>query len=162
MTEFVGEIGRKLGERWVTFLVVPGLLYLAAATAAASLGQGNALGFASLGRRVGSWANSMAVRTTGGAVLILVGVLAGSLVAGLAATTLGRLTEMAWAARGRRRPARWVTAWRRARARRAKRIADDPSSTEAQVQAAMARADRICLVEPSRPTWVGASSEPTV
>ncbi len=37
MTEFLGEIGKKLAERWVAFLAVPGFLYLAAVTAAVVL-----------------------------------------------------------------------------------------------------------------------------
>jgi hypothetical protein len=38
MTGFLGEIGKKIADRWAALLVIPGLLYLAAVTAAAVLG----------------------------------------------------------------------------------------------------------------------------
>lgn len=155
MTEFLGEIGKKLAERWVAFLAVPGLLYLAAVTCAVVLGQDHALDFASLSHQITRWAGSAALRSVGSAALIAAAVLAGSVVAGLAAAALGRLTEMTWAMPGRRRPAKWLTGWRRKRSQDAKRIADDPASSQARVCKAIARADRICLIEPGRPTWIG-------
>ena len=155
MTEFLGEIGEKLGERWVAFLAISGFLYLAAVTAAVVLGQDHALDFQSLSRQIIKWAGSAGLKSTGGVVLIAGAVLAGSVVAGLAAAALGRLTERAWTIPGRRRPAKWLTDWRRARSLRAKRIADDPASSQEQVRKAIAQADRICLVDADRPTWLG-------
>jgi hypothetical protein len=155
MTEFLGEIGKKLAERWVAFLAVPGLLYLAAVTCAVVLGQDHALDFASLSNQITRWAGSATLRSVGSAALIAAAVLAGSVVGGLAAAALGRLTEAIWTTAGRRRPAKWLTDWRRERSREAKHIADDPASSQLQVRKAIARADRICLVEADRPTWVG-------
>ena len=37
----------------------------------------------------------------------------------------------------------------------AKAIADFPSAAAAQVRKAIARADRVCLVEAGSPTWIG-------
>jgi hypothetical protein len=155
MTEFLGEIGRKLAERWVAFLAVPGLLYLAAVTCAVALSQENALDFPALSHQITRWAGSTALKSVGSAILIAAAVLAGSVAAGLAAAGLGRLTEIIWTIPGRRRPAKWLTNWRRERSRKAKRIADDPGSSQAQVGKAIARADRICLVEADRPAWIG-------
>ena len=155
MTEFLGEIGRKLAERWVTLLAVPGLLYLGVVTIAAALGQDHALDFPWWSRQVSAWAGSAALRSTGGALLIAAAVLTASIAAGLAAAVLGRITEIAWTTPGRHRPARWLTNWRRARSQHAKRIADDPTSSAVQVRGAIARANRICLVEADRPTWIG-------
>jgi hypothetical protein len=155
MSEFLGEIGKKLAERWVTLLAIPGLLYLAAATLAVALGEGHAVDVGSLTGLITKWAASPALKSPGGAILIVAAVLAGSVVAGLAAAALGRLTEIMWTLPGRRRPARWLTDWRRKRSQAAKKIADDPAATQAQVRKAIETADRICLIEPGRPTWVG-------
>lgn len=139
----------------MTFLAVPGLLYLAAVAAAVALGQDHAADYRLLSRQIGRWAGSAALRSVGGALLIAAAVLAGSVVAGLAAAALGRLMERAWVTPGGRRPAKWLTAWRRRRSREAKRVADDPASTSGQVRKAIASADRISLVEAERPTWIG-------
>ena len=155
MSEFLGEIGKKLAERWVTLLVIPGLLYVAVATLAVALGQTYALDVRSLTGQITRWAASAALKSTGGAILIIAVVLAGSVVAGLTAAALGRLTEIVWTLPGRRRPARWLANWRRRRSQAAKRVADDPTSSEAQVRKAIATADGICLIEADRPTWIG-------
>jgi len=155
MTGFLGEIGEKLADRWAALVAVPGLLYLAAVTVAVILGQARALSYASLSRQVTAWAASSALGSVGGAVLIIVAVLAGSLVAGLVAAAGGRFVETLWTLPGRRLPARWLAWWRRDRSRRQKAIADSASASPAQVRKAMARADRICLVEAGSPTWIG-------
>ena len=154
MTGFLGEIGKKLADRWAALLAIPGLLYLAAVTAAAVLGQAHALSYPDLSRKIAAWAASPALKSAGGTVLIVAGVLAGSVIAGLAAAAGGRFIEIVWTLPGERAPARWLAGWRRDRSQEAKAIADDPDSTPAQVRKAMARADRICLLEADRPTWV--------
>ncbi|HVB43178.1 MAG TPA: hypothetical protein VNF47_10795 [Streptosporangiaceae bacterium] len=155
MTGFLDEVGRRLAERWVALLAVPGLLYVAAVTVTVALGQQHAVDVSALGRRITAWAGGAALRSPGGAILFAVAVLAGSVGAGLTASVLGRAAERAWFAVGRRWPGRLLTGWRQARAREAKRVADDPASSRALAGRAMERADRICLVEPARPTWIG-------
>ena len=155
MTGFLTEIGSKLADRWVALLALPGLLYLAAVTAAAVLGQQHALSYPVLSGKITSWADSPVLRSAGGAVLIIAAVLAGSVLAGLAATAGGRFIEILWTLPGRHVPARWLTAWRKGRSARAKAIADDPHSSAVQVVKAIRRADRICLIEPGCPTWIG-------
>jgi hypothetical protein len=154
MTGFLGEIGQKLADRWAALLVVPGLLYLAAVTAAAVLGQGHALSYPDLSRKIAAWAASPASKSPGGTVLIVAAILAGSVVAGLAAAGGGRFTEIVWTLPGKRVPARWLADRRRERSREAKAIADT-SADPAQVDKAIARADRICLIQADRPTWIG-------
>lgn len=155
MTGFLGEIGEKLADRWAALVAVPGLLYLAAVAVAAILGQAHALSYASLSRKVTVWTASPVLKSVGGAVLIVVAVLAGSLVAGLLAAAGGRFVETLWTLPGRRPPASWLARRRRDRSRRQKAIADSPSASPAQVRRAIARADRICLVEAGSPTWIG-------
>lgn len=154
MTGFLGEIGQKLADRWAALLAVPGLLYIAAVTVAAVLGQGHALSYPDLSRQITAWAASPAVKSAGGAVLIIGAILAGSVVAGLAAAAGGRFVEILWTLPGNRAPARWLAHWRRRRSSRQKAIADT-SANPAAVRRAIGRADRICLIEASSPTWIG-------
>ena len=88
-------------------------------------------------------------------MLIIAAVLAGSVIAGLAAAAGGRFIEMLWTLPGKPCLPGGLPSWRRGRSRKAKAIADDPDSTPAQVRKAIARADRICLIEADRPTWIG-------
>jgi len=151
MIGFLGEIGQKLADRWAALLAIPGLLYLAAVTAAVVLGQHNALSYPAASRQVSAWATSPALKSAGGAVLVVAAVLAGSVLAGLAAVAGGRFAEMLWTLPGKHRPARW----RRRRSQQAKAQADDLDATPAQVRKAIAKADRICVIEAGCPTWIG-------
>ena len=155
MIGFLAEVGQKLADRWAALLAVPGLLYLAAIGAAVVLGQRNALSYPAASRHLTAWATSPTLKSAGGAVLILAAVLAGSVIVGLAAAAGGRVTEILWTLPGRRLPARWLADWRRARLRDAKAVADDRDATPGQVNEAMAKADRISLIEADYPTWIG-------
>lgn len=154
MTGFLGEVGQKLADRWATLLAVPGLLYLAAVTVAAILGQPHALSYPDLSRTIAAWAAGPALKSAGGTALIIAAVLAGSLAAGLVAAAGGRLVESLWTMPGDRPPAKWLGDWRRKRSAEQKTIADT-SADPAAVRKAIARADRICLVEAANPTWIG-------
>ena len=154
MTGFLGEIGQKLADRWAALLAIPGLLYLAAVTVAAVLGQAHALSYSDLSRKIAAWAASPASRSVGGTVLIVAAILAGSVVAGLAAAAGGRFVEILWTLPGKRVPAKWLADRRRERSQEAKTIADT-STDPAAVDKAIARADRICLIQADRPTWIG-------
>ncbi len=155
MTGFLTEIGTKLADRWAALLALPGLLYLAAVTAAAVLGQHHSLSYPFLSRKVTSWAGSPVLKSAGGTVLIAAAILAGSVFAGLAAIACGRFIETLWTLPGRHPPARWLTGWRKRRSAAAKAIADNPLSTPAEVSSAIRQANRICLIEPDCPTWIG-------
>lgn len=154
MTGFLAEIGQKLADRWAALLAVPGLLYLAAVTAAAVLGQADAVSYPDLSRTIASWAASPALKSAGGTALIIAAVLAGSVTAGLAAVAGGKLVEALWTLPGDRPPAKWLVGRRRERSARLKEIADT-SHDPVAVRKAITRADRICLVEPGCPTWIG-------
>ena len=155
MIGFLGTVAQRLADRWAALLAVPGLLYVAAITAAAVLGQHNALSYPVANRQVAGWLTNPRLTSPGGAVLILAAVLAASVIAGLAAAAGGRFVERLWTLPGRRRPARWLADWRRARSRRAKARADDPNATPAQVRSAIRTADQICVIEAACPTWIG-------
>ncbi|MER5626419.1 hypothetical protein ABT061_35855 [Streptosporangium sp. NPDC002544] len=108
-----------------------------------------------MSRQIDQWAASPTLRSTGGTVLVIILVLVGSLAVGLISTSLGQLVSFIWMLPGKRPPANWIAAYRRGRSRAAKRVADASDARPDQVLAAMNRADRICLVEADRPTWVG-------
>jgi hypothetical protein len=154
MTAFLGEIGQKLADRWAALLVLPGLLYLTAVTVGVVLGQRRALDYEVASRHAVSLAASPELKSTGGTALIVIALLIGSLAAGLAAAAGGKLVERLWTVQGTHRPARWLANWRHSRWLSAATSAAR-ATTRGQWLAAQARADRICLVEASRPTWIG-------
>ncbi|MDQ0989624.1 hypothetical protein [Streptomyces sp. V3I7] len=174
MGGLLSELGKKLAERWVSLLVLPGALYLAVAVAARALGHGHPFDPARLADRVAAWAGAPWARDVGGQVVVLLAVLGGSVVVGLAAQALGSLVERLWLAAGwptwpvplrtlaRRRVAarrrRWEAAARRYRAHReeagrarALGRAVDP----AERWAAHAGMTRVSPERPARPTWCG-------
>ncbi|SDM38205.1 hypothetical protein [Nonomuraea jiangxiensis] len=152
MTDFLREIGKKLAERWLSLLALPGLLYVAVAAVAHVLGWAHALDPIRMSRQIDTWASSPAVRSTGGIVLISAAVVAGSVMAGLAAAALGRLAEIIRHLPGRRPPARWLADRRRSRSQAAKRAADS-AETATEIRAAIRGADRLSRIEADRPTW---------
>ncbi|MER7368143.1 hypothetical protein [Nonomuraea wenchangensis] len=155
MNGFLGEIGKKLAERWAALLALPGLLFLATVATADTLGWAHALDLARLRARIELWAAEPVLRSVGGAVLTVAAVLAGSVAAGLVAAALGRILSRLWNLPGRRPPASMLAGARRRRSRRAESEADDPAATARQVSGAIARADRVSLVQAERPTWIG-------
>ncbi|MGA4959860.1 hypothetical protein [Streptomyces lavendulocolor] len=124
MNAFLAELGKKLAERWVSLLVVPGALFVALAAAGTALGHRHALDRRLLGRAVEELATHYDRRPVS-AVLLFVAVLAAAAVAGLLARALGTVVERAWLISGpawltgplvRRRKDRWTTAAERAAA----------------------------------------------
>lgn len=173
--EFLGALGQKLAERWLTLLVLPGALFLATATAAHTLGHSHALDYSRLTEQIARWTRAPAATTVGGQVVLLGTILAAAAVVGLVAQSLGTLAQRAvlatdwyawprplrqWA-RGRvaHRRARWAGAAHRYRqqrdadaytlARTGRRA--DPAAR----RAAYAAMQRIANEEPDRPTWSG-------
>ncbi|TDD38154.1 hypothetical protein E1287_06285 [Actinomadura sp. KC06] len=173
MNGLLGELGKKLAERWLSLLVLPGALYLAVAAAAVTLGHGHALDVGRLAHEITRHAKSPSVTNAGGQVVLLAAVLAGAAVVGLIVQALGVLVErLSLAAGWRRWPRpvqgvvrRWVDArqrrWDAAHAAwhaeyqgaRAPDPADRPDPA-ARHKAARDR-DRIAVERPARPTWSG-------
>lgn len=154
MTGFPAEIGQKLADRWAGLLAVPGLLYLAAATVAVVLGHAHALSYPYLSRKIGQWAAGPVFHSAGGTAIVIAAVLAGSAFAGLVAAAGGGLIERVWTLPGHHGLARRLARRRLERSRQHKAVADT-SQDPAAVRRAIGRANRICLVEPARPTWIG-------
>jgi hypothetical protein len=100
MNGLLDELGKRLADRWLPLLVLPGALYLAVAIAAHTLGQSRPFDLHHLTTQVIDWAKSPAATTVGGQVVLLAAALAGSAAAGLAAQALGSLAERATLAAG--------------------------------------------------------------
>ncbi|MFF8765622.1 hypothetical protein ACF07Q_13990 [Nocardiopsis dassonvillei] len=126
MGDLWAELGRRLTERWVSTLALPGALYLAVATAAYALGWSGAWNAGHLAERVTGWAADPRVDTFGGQALVLAAVLAGSTAVGLVARGLGWLVERLWTAADWERwppPLRgWTGRWVRSRRARWDRL----------------------------------------
>ncbi|MFD5782642.1 hypothetical protein [Streptomyces sp. NPDC126933] len=173
MGGFLSELGKKLAERWLSLLVLPGALYLAVAATARALGHTHPFDLPNLTQQISTWANHPAASTAGGQVVLLAAILAAAAATGLAAQALGSLTEWlclaadwpAWPAPLRqlaakqtiRRRNRWTDAartWHRHRERDAQ-TRRHQRADPAPRQAAERTMTRIAPEEPSRPTWSG-------
>ncbi|GAB3477866.1 hypothetical protein [Amycolatopsis cihanbeyliensis] len=150
MTGFLTELGRKLAERWVATLVLPGLVCTAVTAIAVTLGHGNWADTGMLWRRLteftatgsGTRQQTELLRTV---VLLLVLLLA-SVATGLLARALAAPAESLLSGRWPSflRPlASALTRRRRLRWQRADERGED------------AERNRIALAEPRCATWIG-------
>ncbi|MGW8988111.1 hypothetical protein ACWGQ9_36375 [Streptomyces parvus] len=173
MGGLLSELSKKLAERWLTLLVLPGALYLAIAAAGHTLGQSAALDVERLTHTISDAARAPQVTTIGGQVVLLAAILAGAAATGLAAQSLGSVVERAALAAGwqawpwlfgalverhvARRQRRWDAAQAEYEAlqllERAPRPADRPRPRERH--RAAHRRERIAVERPERPTWSG-------
>ena len=78
MGGFLDELGKKLADRWLQLLVLPGAFYLAVAIAARTLGQSRPFDLHRLITQVIAWAKTPAATTVGGQVVLLAAALAGA------------------------------------------------------------------------------------
>ncbi|MEU7556027.1 hypothetical protein AB0B01_27475 [Streptomyces sp. NPDC044571] len=118
----LAELGKKIAERWLSLLALPGALWLATLTTAHVLGQRHALDVSRLVRRIDGWASSATGRSPSGLAVVLLAVLLGSAGVGLAAQAVGVAAErLSLAAEWARWPpplrqfARWRVTRRRER-----------------------------------------------
>ncbi|TDC25966.1 hypothetical protein E1265_05560 [Streptomyces sp. 8K308] len=174
MEVLLSELGSKLAERWLSLLVLPGVLYLAVVAAARELGHARPFDVARLADRIGEVAEHPATETVGGQVVILTAVLAAAAAVGIAARALGSLVERLWLAaewrswprplralaarRVRARQRRWSAAhdaWRRLRAEAARARALGRRLPAAERRAARRAMERVAPEYPDRPTWSG-------
>ncbi|GAA2464378.1 hypothetical protein [Streptomyces macrosporus] len=176
MTGFLTELGKRMAERWVALLVLPGLVFTAVATVAVVLGHDR---WADTGLLL-KWSTDLG-GTVGGnrpvpTAFLLIGVLAASVASAFVARALATPYEALLLGRWPfflSRPAEALTrrrkeAWRRHDRRHVAAEAtgeagavgeeapDDEAPGDDQVSAEAAEArNRIALVEPSLPTWTG-------
>jgi hypothetical protein len=104
MSELLSELGKKLADRWLTALLLPGLLITAAAVCAGLLGQHDALDFIRLATEVQRFGVDLQPQPAA-VILAAVAVLLSATAAGLAAQALGAGVHKALVGR---RPRWWV------------------------------------------------------
>lgn len=173
----LAELGKKLAEKWLSLLVLPGLLYLGAVVVGWTLGHGRAIDIGRIGQQLDTWIH-VGVVAPSGLVSLLVAALLASAGIGVAAHALGSLTERVWLAEdwrawpwplrplARARTASRMRRWAAARAAyqrwldaKSEGLAADRTCGEGAVEednAASWRAmRRIALEKPDRPTWIG-------
>ncbi|MEO3857794.1 hypothetical protein [Acrocarpospora sp. B8E8] len=151
MTGFFAELGKKVAERWLSLLLLPGFLLVAAWVAGVRLGHGNALGALDLA----AWLTGTAAAAQ--LALAAAGVLAVSAGLGLAAAAGGVAIMRLWTARGVRAPLVWLTRRRERRWKHAQ--AEIIGAIEEERLAGLAdlvnARNAICLVPSARPMWIG-------
>ncbi|GAA3908875.1 hypothetical protein GCM10023084_71360 [Streptomyces lacrimifluminis] len=173
MGQLWNELAKKLAERWLTLLVLPGVLYLAVAAIAHTLRRDHALDLGYLSRQITSYAKDPAVGTVGGQVVVLVAVLIGAAALGLAAQALGAFAERlvlaadwhTWPNPFRYLAECWVTVrqrrWKTAHidycTQYEAALAPDPSLRPSPTLLSIAanRRMKIAVDRPERPTWTG-------
>jgi hypothetical protein len=174
LTAFLAELSSKLADKWISLLVAPGFLFLAVAFGGGDvLGQRHSYDLARLEARLRELANS---HHSGFAIAVaLTGTLAGAAAVGLVAEGIARFLGWLWTGAWRGpfvyagKPLvaerRWR--WDRAERRRWNAVtakADRMLLREEGVNVAgpdpdpaamAARRNRIGIVRPERPTWIG-------
>lgn len=100
MNGFLSELGKRLAEKWLTLLVLPGLLYLGTLAVARTARWAHALDITRIVREIDRLTGQAHPRTQGFLVLTAVLVLLASAGAGLAAQALGSVVAVVWLAEG--------------------------------------------------------------
>ncbi|MEU0216594.1 hypothetical protein ABZ281_16365 [Streptomyces sp. NPDC006265] len=175
MGDFLSALGEKLAERWLTLLVLPGALYIAAVVAAPTLGHAHPLDASRLTHQIALWAKSPTVTTVSGQIILLAAILVSAAAAGLAAQALGRIMEILTLAADwrawwpgwvsdivgwcvKKRCERWDSAnvaYQAARTAAADARVHGTLVDRAARDAAYRELARIAQIRPDRPTWSG-------
>ncbi|MGV9772383.1 hypothetical protein [Streptosporangium sp. NPDC003464] len=173
MSDLLSELGKKLAERWLTLLVLPGALFLATLAAAWQLGH---TGWYEVGRLLeitDGKAKSLSASVAGTALLLIVFLLS-SAACGVVAQAIGSLLERLWFAADWRQwgpPLRWLAHRRVARRQQRYRLRRDEvgrvaalshaldgsarQDADAELDVAARRLSEISDEAPRRPTWMG-------
>ncbi|GAA1393474.1 hypothetical protein ACFQZ4_37855 [Catellatospora coxensis] len=158
MSTVLAELGKKYAERWVSLLVLPGLLFVAAVFAATALGH--TLDFGRLTTTVERMAASVSQQPgTLAVVVIVVPVLsaAAGLAAAAVAKLVSRLSFEPWPAAllVNRRVRRWKAAADEFDAVRDDTAAASAPDYQARLDSLAAKRNAISLGPPERATWMG-------
>lgn len=164
MLGFFHELAKKLAERWLTLLLIPGALFLAAVWVGVGLGQADALDRTRLDALFTDATAAFARQPGGTQAVLAVAVLLGAAGAALVVQALAGLTRNLWLGlwpryarpfvNGRQR--RWQHRLDMRRKLEAAYLRDTRTSgQQEEINAAGARLNRLALVRPGRPTWMG-------
>ncbi len=168
MSGFFQALAAKLAERWVTFLVVPGAMFVAAVWTAAHLGQAHAVDWHALTQYASATTAILARQPAATQALLAVVVLVATIGASLAVQAMAVVTRLIWlglwprpvAAIRRWQVGRRAARWSRLLERRRRLEQESPrqSRSDAQqlrINTLADRLNRLSWVAPRRPTWMG-------
>jgi hypothetical protein len=168
MTPLLGQLGTRLADRWIALLVVPGSLFVAAATVGVALGQRHALDVDTLIAWAERRSQTPLWSHPAGFVLTLAGFALAAAGVGLAAQLLGAGQLLWWlgswpaplrgwsARRVKQRRERWNQLQDQFATAADTTDAPRPSGDLDGIAAALAdRRNRMATAEPQRPTWIG-------
>ncbi|MDT0269697.1 hypothetical protein RM844_25770 [Streptomyces sp. DSM 44915] len=172
MNALLSELGKSLATRWLSYLMPTGLLFLGAAGTGLVLGHARWYDLPAVADRLDAWASGPDERALGAGLAVAAGIVLLATAVGLLVRALGTVVDRIWLGtwpRGarrlatgltERRRARWAAAdqrvreaWRQHAARRALTGASDPDDRTPALR--IAERDRVCLVPPGHPTWIG-------
>jgi hypothetical protein len=163
MNAFLAEVGRRLAERWLTLLVLPGILFVGTVAVGATLRHRHWNDTARLtvaGRRL---AAGLAAQGSVAVGLALIATLLAAAAAGLAARGVAGAVQRLWLGLWpppHRAPARLLIRrrqrrWLRLHERYARLVGTPGAATRDTVEAVAAARNRISVGRPSRATWMG-------
>lgn len=162
MNNFFQELAKKLAERWVALLLVPGALL--AATTWVGIQLGHTLDTPRLAEATSALTASIAHQPGALQAMLIAALLLVTTGAGLAVQALAPVTRLIWLGQwpilSRWRVTRRRTRWQHHVDRRRQLTRDHPSESRTPEQqrlidATADRANRIALAQPGRPTWMG-------
>jgi len=160
---FFSELGKRAADRWLTLPILSGALFLAV-SGAGVLVLGHERWYDV--RALVDMANTIdgAFRGAGQTLTLVIFFGLGASAVGLAAQALGSGVERLWLTTSRGRASRWLTARRRTRWSAAdqtyqtallRSYAESSRETTAyELDTLLIARDRICPVNPERPTWM--------
>lgn len=160
MGGFFQELAKKLAERWVALLLLPGALFVVLTFLGVRLGHAHALDWA----RAVAAASGLAQLNAAGQVGMIIGLVLAASGAGLAVQAMAGVTRGIWLGRWpfatrwwiARRRARWHDRLRRRRELESDHPVDSRTAAQQQeIDLAAARVTRLAMAEPGRSTWMG-------
>lgn len=168
MTGFFQELAKKLAERWVALLVVPGVLFVVSAVVGLRLRHRHALDWTMAAQYVSERVTVIAKLPGGAQAAVIVGLLIGASAIGLVVQAMAGVTRRffvgmwPWPFRplARWRIRRRLARWEKLHAQRKALVLAHPAdgrdiAQQQEINAVAAKMNAIALATPGRPTWVG-------
>ncbi|MVU82352.1 hypothetical protein GPX89_34605 [Nocardia sp. ET3-3] len=170
MSTFIGELAKKLAEKWMTLLVLPGLLLLATAACGYLLRNRRWNDLTALTSLLSDRTQTVAGRGNVTVALAVAAVLLAAAAAGFAANGTGWAISHIWLSHRLTWLGKPLTWWRRQRWIAAEQAALGTTASPTAPASVMrllyrwnqvlpndpaVRRNRICLAPPQRPTWIG-------
>jgi hypothetical protein len=161
MQAFFAGLGGKLAEKWVTLLVLPGLLFVGIATAAVTLGQRDWSQVGRVPKRFAGPVASLGSLASVKAASVAFGVLLVATIAGFVVRALAAIIERLWLGQWprpisglahvliNRRKERWDDAQRKVE------DAFTPYPNQVVLDELTDARNNIALAPPRHPTWMG-------